>query len=134
MIEQKSNIDLVESLEEAFSIILDVVKAIGNESRLRILISLLTGEKSFNDLMKYSALQKTALANHLTKLLDKMLIKKPSIGNYAITEDGRLFLRGLDTAYKYSTIRDKKETRDKQSGRFSDSFATYFFKNPTNNY
>ncbi|MBN1801583.1 MAG: ArsR family transcriptional regulator [Candidatus Lokiarchaeota archaeon] len=131
MISQKSNIELEESIEEAFTIVLGFVKAIGNESRLLILLSLLTGEKSFNDLMKVTALQKTALANHLTKLIDKALIRKPSVGNYMITEDGRLFLRGLDSGYKHSSIRDKNEARKEQSGQFSDTFISYFFANTT---
>ena len=52
MAEEKPIMELIESLEDSFHEILDIVKAIGNNKRLKILISLLTGEKSFNTLKR----------------------------------------------------------------------------------
>ncbi|MFX1395678.1 MAG: winged helix-turn-helix domain-containing protein [Promethearchaeota archaeon] len=123
----KSFIDLVESLENSFSVVLGVIKALGNKMRFKIMLSLLTGQKSFMDLKFETKLQKTALSNHLTILVRKELIEKPSVGNYKITQDGELFMRAIDDAYQKSQIREKKDIEALQSGKFSKSFIDSFF-------
>jgi len=123
----KSLIDLVESLEEAFPALLNIIKAIGNNKRFKILLLLLTGEKTFMDLKNETDLQKTALSNHLTTLINRGLIEKPSIGNYEITQDGELFVRALENAYRNSTIWEKIETETLQRGQFSENFVESFF-------
>jgi len=94
-----------------------------NEKRLEILLSLLSGEKSFDFLKKRTGLQKTALANHLNKLIDTLLVEKPIHGIYRITQDGKLFLEFIDKAYNQSDFLRKKQPR----GQFSRMFVKSFF-------
>jgi len=127
MFEEKSIIELVSSLENSFQEILSIIKAIGNNKRLKILLTLLTGEKTFENLKKETKLQKTALANHLIKLMKILLIEKPDYGKYKITSDGELFIRAMENAYKYSDIRESKGMEVIQRGQFSKDFVDSFF-------
>ena len=111
-------------MTEKFEDILSIIKAIGNEKRLKILNFLLMGEKSFDALKKKTLLQKTALANHLNKLIESALIEKPIHGMYQITSDGKLFLTGIEKAYKQSDFLRKKQF----SGQFSKVFVKSFFR------
>ena len=94
-----------------------------NEKRLEILLSLLSGEKSFDALKKKTELQKTALANHLNKLIDNLLVEKHVHGIYRITSDGTLFLEFIEKAYNQSDFLRKKQPR----GQFSRMFVKSFF-------
>ena len=125
--EKKPLIELIESLEEHFEDILTIVKAIGNNKRLSILISLLTGEKTFDTLKREISLQKTALSNHLTILINTNLIEKPEHGKYRISPDGELFIRTIETAYKNSIVWEKKGIELLQRGEFSETFVYSFF-------
>ncbi len=127
MPEERSLLKLVESLENSFEDILGIIKSMGNEKRLRILISLLTGERSFIDLKTETELKKTALSNHLTLLINSNLIEKPSMGKYKITHDGELFIRVIENSFKSSNIWEKKEMEALQRRQFSDSFVNSFF-------
>jgi len=78
-----------------------------NENRLNILISLLTGEKRFEDLKDEIDLKKTALSNHLKLLLENHLIIRPNYGIYQITKDGENFLKEIENCYSQSSIKEK---------------------------
>ncbi len=119
--------ELIESLGHSFDDILNIVKAIGNEKRLQILISLLTGAKSFDTLKKETALKKTALSNHLKILLQQGLVEKPEHGKYQPTQDGYLFIRTIEYAYTKSSSWKKKQTKSLQTRQFSDSFIEAVF-------
>lgn len=123
----KTLMELIESLGNSSDDILDIVKAIGNEKRLQILIALLTGAKSFDALKKETALKKTALSNHLAILLQQELIKKPEHGKYQPTEDGKLFIQTLESAYNKSNRWKRKQIKNMQTGQFSDPFIEAFF-------
>ena len=126
--EKRSIEALLKTLEQSFDEVLTILKAIGNDKRLKILLSLLTGEKSFDTLKKETDLQKTALSNHLTALINTFLIEKPDYGKYKITADGKLFIRALETAYAKSEMWKKKQTETAQKGQFSDRFVESFFR------
>jgi len=104
--------------------ILSILKAMANEKRLEILFSLSSGEKSFDALKKKTSLQKTALSNHLNKLIDNLLIEKHMHGIYRITQDGKLFLKFIDKAYNQSDFLRKKQPM----GQFSRMFVKSFFE------
>ena len=87
---EKTLNDLLLSYQQNFPQLLKIIEALAHEKRLQILMSLLTGNKSFSDLKKSTQLEKTALASHLKKLLQVRLINKPAYNTYAIT-DGKLF-------------------------------------------
>jgi predicted transcriptional regulator len=72
-------------------------------------------------------LKKSALSNHLTKLVHAGLILKPDHNKYQLTPDGELFIRTLETTYKKSEMREKKGTEVIQSRQFSESFVESFF-------
>ncbi len=72
-------------------------------------------------------MKKTALSNHLSKLIITELILKPDHNKYRLTSDGELFIRALEAAFKKSDIKEKRRTDDLQRKQFSDSFVEYFF-------
>lgn len=93
---------------------------------LKILLSLLEGAQSFGYLLKETNLQRTALSNHLTKLININLIKKVDFGIYNITGDGLEFMKALDKAYYESPTRTMERFQNLQSGKISESFLHRF--------
>jgi len=128
MIEKITPNELKKSLEQSFDDILAIIKAMGNQNRLKILITLLSGEKSFQTLMSETDLQKTALSNHLTLLFKKSLIEKPDYGKYKITQDGVEFIRAIQAVYYQSDTQRKKELEIIQGRKLSETFLESFFK------
>jgi len=128
MIEKITPNELKESLEQSFDDILSIIKAMGNQNRLKILTTLLSGEKSFQTLMSETELKKTALSNHLTLLYKKNLIEKPDYGKYKITQDGVEFIRAIQAVYYQSDTQKKKELETIQGRKLSDTFLESFFK------
>ncbi len=128
MAEKKSLITIIESLEKSFDSILIVLKAMGNDKRLKIMTTLLTGEKTFDALKKETKLQKTALSNHLAMLIDSELVEKPDHGKYKLTDDGDLFIRSLEGAFTKSDIWKNKKSKTVEKRQFSDAFVKDFFQ------
>ncbi len=127
MPENKTLDELKNALNASKVELLTILKSIGNEKRFKILRSLLTGEKSFEFLKNETDLQKTALANHLTILIDSGLVIKPEYGKYQINSDGELFLYALEAAYQKSIIKERTLTERLQQNQFSESFIKTFF-------
>ena len=127
MLERRSINELINAFELSFDSIIKILKAISNDKRLTILISLLTGQKSFTDLKRETDLQKTALSNHLTQLIKALLIFRPDYNKYQLTSDGELFLRAVEAAFKNSEIREKIQTEGLQRRQFSETFVNSFF-------
>ncbi len=120
------NEDLKISIEHSFYEIASILKTIGNQKRFKILLSLLEGAQSFGYLLKETNLQRTALSNHLTKLVNIKLIKKVNFGIYKITGDGLEFMKALDKAYYESPTRTMEQFEKLQSGKISESFLHRF--------
>lgn len=127
MANKRTLMELIESLGSSFDDILDIVKAIGNEKRLQILTTLLTGPKSFDTLKKETSLKKTALSNHLSILLQQELIKKPEHGKYQPTDDGKLFIQTIESAYTKSDRWKRRQIEKMQMGQFSNPFIEALF-------
>jgi predicted transcriptional regulator len=87
---------------------LQIVKALANESRFKILTQLYTAPLTFKNLKEVTELEKSALANNLNKLLDVGLLEKSQHGIYAITEDGKKLLDALEAFIKGSNERKRK--------------------------
>jgi DNA-binding HxlR family transcriptional regulator len=87
---------------------LKIAKALANESRFKVLIQLYAEPATFKNLKEVTALEKSALANNLNKLLDVGLAEKRQHGIYAITEDGKKLLEALDAFMKGSNERRRK--------------------------
>ena len=67
---------IIESLKQSFSSITSILKSLGNEKRLLILIYLLQGPQSYGSIVEEIKLKKTAVSNHLSHLLNVNLIEK----------------------------------------------------------
>ena len=92
---------------------LNVAKALANESRLKILTQLYVEPLTFKGLKEITALEKSALANNLSKLLDIGLVEKYQHGIYRITEDGKKLLETLAGFIKESKERKQKDQIEK---------------------
>ncbi len=117
---------LKNQLLEHFHKIFSVLKAMGNNKRLLILISLLDGPHSFRKLIVSSELQKTALSNHLKQLHDAKLIEKPDYGAYQISRDGISFLRNIYSSWQNSLSAQGDKLKLIQQRRNSNLFLNNF--------
>ncbi len=121
-----ADLALKEEISKDYRNFLPILKALANEKRMVTLIYLLNGPTSFQKLLSIVNLQKTALSNHLSHLLESQLIHKVNYGIYEITPDGRDFLRAIWGTWLDSRVaQDKKvETMDlrKNSSLFLQSY------------
>ena len=120
------NEDLSRSIEDSFNEICSILKALGNQKRFKIVLSLLQGLQAFGTLLKVTELQRTALSNHLTQLIDANLIEKVDYGVYKISGDGLEFLKALKKAYYESPTRLLTQFEKIQSRKISDPFLHRF--------
>jgi len=109
---------LLNSTEE----IVTILKAIGNPNRFKILIYLLNGPSSFQMLLDETNLKKSALSNHLSRLINTRLIEKIQHGTYFLTEDGEKYLKTIGNAYKTSQMLGMQITESKKRKNLSMSF------------
>ncbi len=120
------NEDLSSSIEDFFNEICSILKALGNQKRFKILLSLLQGLQAFGTLLRETELRRTALSNHLTQLIDANLIEKVDYGVYKISGDGLEFLKALKKAYYESPTRLLTQFEKIQSRKISDPFLHRF--------
>ncbi|MFX1517063.1 MAG: ArsR/SmtB family transcription factor [Promethearchaeota archaeon] len=110
--------------------IADIIKVIGHEKRLQILTLVLNEAQDFSSLLANTELQKTALSNHLVKMINIQLIQKVERGKYLITDDGRELLQLISSFYEKASIRKKIE-RKKLINRYSHGRKTQMEKTLT---
>ena len=118
--------DLIASYETSFTEITEILKALGNAKRLRILVFLLNGPQSYNSIVNELQLKKTAISNHLTHLLNVGLIHRGDYGIYENTEDGIEFLKALERAYQESPSRQIERFERMERRQISSSFLNRF--------
>ena len=87
---------------------LQIVKALANQSRFTILTQLYDEALTFQKLKDVTNLEKSALANNLHKLLDVGLVEKTQHGIYAITDDGKKLLESLQHFIEASNERRRR--------------------------
>jgi DNA-binding transcriptional ArsR family regulator len=102
---------LLDSLSE----ISDVLKTVSQVKRLQILALMIDSPKKFSFLLSKTDISKTALANHLSTLVDAGLIRKIVRGNYEITKDGFDFIKATTNAYRGSEARKEVEREKKRN-------------------
>jgi DNA-binding HxlR family transcriptional regulator len=132
----KSRSDLLLSLENHVIELNSVLGALSHQKRLQILLSLLPGDKSFRDLKNEIKLEKTALANHLNRLIAVQIISKPAYNTYHLSSDGERYLRLIESAYQQSSYKIKKDKEKVETRQFSRDFIDSFFgldKEPIDN-
>ncbi|MFW9990112.1 MAG: ArsR/SmtB family transcription factor [Candidatus Odinarchaeota archaeon] len=128
MITQNVHEHLIESINLSFSEITDILKALGNEKRMQILVLLLKGPQSYSTIVQELDLKKTAVSNHLTQLRDVNLIKREGNGVYEITGDGLQFIRAIENAFQKSPTRQADKFDLLQRRGISESFLERFPK------
>ncbi len=119
--------DLLLSYERNFEGIKSILNALSHEKRLQILLSLLTGDKSFRELKKETNLEKTALAHHLNQMIAIQLIQKPAYNTYSLHIDGERFLRIIERAFQHTNLKLTKDKEQMETRQFSAKFADNFF-------
>ena len=100
---------LNKTLEENTEKISEILTALANPVRLRILSRLLDGETEFSELQKTTGLSKTALTHHLNSLSDSEIIENPKRGLYQLKEDGRNILASIVDTYISSVWKRQQE-------------------------
>ena len=126
MISENIHDDIIDSLKQSFSSITSILKSLGNEKRLLILLYLLQGPQSYGSIVEEIKLKKTAVSNHLSHLLNVNLIEKGDYGIYNITGDGMEFIRAIDNAYKKSPTRQMEKFEGLQRRGVSTAFLNRF--------
>ncbi|NHJ31555.1 MAG: winged helix-turn-helix transcriptional regulator, partial [Asgard group archaeon] len=122
MSEDYSLMELRESLQRSFNELMLVLKAFGTPNRLKILIILLEGPKTFQELIDSVEIKRTALSNHLVSLKDAFLVDKIHHGYYRITQKGLEFLYAINNAYQESQTSDALDKEAEQRKQLLDTF------------
>jgi predicted transcriptional regulator len=102
--------------------IVTILKAIGNPNRFKILVYLLDGPSNFQRLLEETDIKKSALANHLGKLINARLIEKIQHGTYHLTEDGEKYIKTIGNTYETSQILRIQIAESKKRKNLSMSF------------
>ncbi len=113
MVAPQSPFDSKEKLREFLSQaqveISNLINTLGHPKRLEILTKMVGGASvTFRELMAWTELQKSALANHLSVLSDKSLIEKQEKGLYQITMLGDDLLEKIALTYLESKLREQQ--------------------------
>ena len=127
MIDNETLEELNKDLGIWFEEILSIAKALGNQTRLRVLSLLLQNKQSFQALMNFTNLKKTALSNHLSHLVNNGLIIRSDHGVYEITSDGSLFIQAMISSYKQSD-HQKEQLKTLKGLKMSNMFIQSFLK------
>lgn len=83
----------------------ELVKAAAHSNRLQVMALLADGPKEFSYLLEKVGLSKTALANHIERVLGLGLVERVERGEYRLTEDGIELLGAIATFYEGSKAR-----------------------------
>jgi DNA-binding HxlR family transcriptional regulator len=97
-------LDNIEGLTE-------FLKAIAHPKRIQILTLLNEQTSNFSLLKRQTDLQKTALSNNLTILIETKLIARFERGKYRITKDGQELLNAINQFYEKAKVREVYEKK-----------------------
>jgi DNA-binding HxlR family transcriptional regulator len=100
--------------------IAEFLKSAAHPARIHVLTLLEQGEHEFSALMQQTKLSKTALANHMNRLVQMGLVQRVARGEYALTVDGKELLNATKTVYKNS-IRREEAQREALLNRYTKS-------------
>lgn len=98
-----------EALVDNSDGIAGLLSSAANPARVMILTLMLRGDGGFSTMMSKTGLSKTALANHLTKLVENGLVRRRERGRYELTVDGRELLGAAVSMYMSSSRRAEEE-------------------------
>jgi len=100
---------LNKTLEENTEQLSNILNALANPIRLKILSTLLKGETEFSTLQETTELSKTALTHHLNTLTEAQIIENPRRGSYRLREDGENILTNIVDTYQSTLWRKQQE-------------------------
>lgn len=100
----------------------ELLRSAAHPARIKILALLLQGEHDFSRIMQHTELSKTALANHMNRLMKKGLIKKVARGEYNLTIDGKELLDAAAALYIDSVGREE-EQREQMRRLYTEGLA-----------
>ncbi|MFX0083956.1 MAG: ArsR/SmtB family transcription factor [Candidatus Hodarchaeota archaeon] len=89
----------------------ELLKAIAHPKRIQILTLLNVQTSNFSLLKRQTDLQKTALSNNLTTLIETKLITRFERGKYRITKDGQELLNAINQFYEKAKVREVYEKK-----------------------
>ncbi len=89
--------------------IAEVLGGFANERRLQLLAMMMEGPMEFDELQNASGLSKTAVANHLKRLLRTGVVRRLERGTYVLSEDGLNILSAIGSAYSVTQRRRQHE-------------------------
>ncbi len=101
------------SLENA-EYIAKLIAAVNHPNRIKILGLLCEKPVKFGLFKKEINLERTAISNHLTFLMERGLISKTSYGVYEITEDGKNLLKTIVDVYMKSKMQQIASQKKKE--------------------
>ncbi|MHA1557782.1 MAG: ArsR/SmtB family transcription factor [Candidatus Heimdallarchaeota archaeon] len=120
--EKKSTNELYDILQDSFEDVMIILKALGTPNRLKIMILLLGGPRTFQEIGDNLEIGRTALSNHLKSLKKALLIDKIHHGFYRITNNGSDYLQGIILAYEESQTNEAKEREALHRKQMMDTF------------
>lgn len=94
---------------ESSSSVASLLRSAANPYRVRILALAMRGKGGFSEMMDATALSKTALANHLSQLIENGLMIRQARGKYELTSDGKELLSAAFSTYRRSARRVEEE-------------------------
>ena len=104
-----STLKLKMFLEKSSDDIIELLRILDHPKRFEILVFLLEGHvSSFSDLLKEFELQKSALANHLSILVDKGLVIKKEKGMYQISFEGYSLINNIAQGFIQTKFREQE--------------------------
>lgn len=95
---------ILESLDD----MMVLVRTLDHPQRMKLLALMVSGPKNFQELMKATHLQKSALGNHFGVLTARNLLEKVDRGSYRLTEDGQSIVERLAQGYLETKVREKE--------------------------
>jgi len=122
MAHRKSAEYLQEELLKSLAAMTSMLKAIDHPNRFRILVLLLEESQTFQMLLCKMKLKKSALANDLKILEEKLLVRKIRHGTYEITADGTSLIQAIGAVYAQSEARRRKLTESDMRYESAKSF------------
>jgi DNA gyrase inhibitor GyrI/DNA-binding transcriptional ArsR family regulator len=101
--------ELQRFMKKSFDGILELLKTLDHPKRMEMMISMIGGDTTtFKELLEITELQKSAMAHHLSVLVDRGMIEKKQKGVYQITIDGEDLLERIAESYIEAKIREQK--------------------------
>jgi len=98
-----------DTLASSSAGIAEILGSFANEKRLQLLTMMMDGPMEFDELQNASGLSKTAVANHLKRLLRTGVVRRLERGTYALSEDGLNVLTAIGSAYSVTQRRRRHE-------------------------